>query len=202
MNNVLHNMIEWITRFAYLNLLWIGFTLAGGVLFGFFPATVAMFAVIRGWIRNGPVSPLFPSFFGYYKKEFWKSNRMGFSIFFALFLLVLDIRYFQLKMDELISGAHILLFSFTLFFLFILFYLFPVYVHYQLGVAGVMKQALLIMIIHPLHTLAILIGLGSFFYIMFLFPALAVFFGGSTSAFVTMWISLNAFDRLQRKQAR
>jgi len=34
--NQLAQYLEWIMKFAYLNILWLGFTLLGGGLFGFF----------------------------------------------------------------------------------------------------------------------------------------------------------------------
>lgn len=36
----LYTVTEWIYRFAIVNLLWILFTIAGLVIFGFFPATL------------------------------------------------------------------------------------------------------------------------------------------------------------------
>src|SRR5699024_8438852 len=40
----------WTLRLAYVNFCWILFTLLGLVLFGFMPATAAMFSIVRKWI--------------------------------------------------------------------------------------------------------------------------------------------------------
>lgn len=52
----------WITRFAYLNLLWIAFSLVGLGVVGFFPATAAMFAVVRKWVHGEKDIPVFQVF--------------------------------------------------------------------------------------------------------------------------------------------
>ncbi|WP_084028990.1 YesL family protein [Bacillus sp. J33] len=63
-------------RLVYLNLLWIAFSLLGIVLFGFFPATAAMFSVVRKWIMGETDVRVFKEFWQTYRKEFWKANRL------------------------------------------------------------------------------------------------------------------------------
>ena len=62
--NGFYRFCEWVMRLAYLNLLWIGFTLAGAVIFGLAPATAAMFAVTRQWTLGKTDVPVFQTFFG------------------------------------------------------------------------------------------------------------------------------------------
>ncbi|MEC0304686.1 DUF624 domain-containing protein, partial [Terribacillus saccharophilus] len=59
LSSSLYQLFEWITRFAYLNVLWILFTIAGGFIFGFFPSTIAMFTIIRDWLKGESGSALF-----------------------------------------------------------------------------------------------------------------------------------------------
>src|SRR5436190_181234 len=51
-SNAVYTFCDWIARLAYINLLWILFTLSGFVVFGFFPATIAMLATLRQFIRK------------------------------------------------------------------------------------------------------------------------------------------------------
>jgi uncharacterized membrane protein YesL len=117
------------------------------------------------------------------------------------FLIGLDFWYIQADFREPFTWTHIPLFAFMLLFLFFSFYLLPAFVHFDLSVRRLIKQAFLIMLIHPLHTLLILLCLGSLFLIMSRVPALAFIFGGSAYAFITTWISLHAFKRIQGKQS-
>src|SRR5690625_7152266 len=84
--------------------------------------------------------------------------------------------------------SHLMLVQLPMF-LFILLtflYLFPTYVHYKLGFLTVIKQAFLIMVIHPLQTITMLIGIAACLVLMYYVPALALFFSGSFTAFVIM----------------
>jgi uncharacterized membrane protein YesL len=201
LNSAIYTIFEWITRFAFINILWVLFTLAGGILFGFFPSTVAMFAIVRNWLRGNTEEPVFSTFLTYFKREFWKSNRLGIVIIAIALLIGIDIWYIQMDLRELFTWTHIPLFAFMLLFLFFSFYLLPAFVHFDLSVRQLIKQAFLIMLIHPLHTLLMLLCLGSLFFIMYRVPALAFIFGGSAYAFITTWLSLHAFTRIQGKQA-
>ncbi|MEH7253744.1 DUF624 domain-containing protein, partial [Neobacillus niacini] len=60
----------WMLKVAYLNVLWISFTLVGLGLFGLFPSTGAMYTIVQKWLRKEPVEKIFHTFWNIYKKEF------------------------------------------------------------------------------------------------------------------------------------
>ncbi|MEN1967780.1 DUF624 domain-containing protein [Lentibacillus sp. N15] len=196
-NNAIYNALEWITKFAYLQLLWILFSLTGGIVLGFFPATVAMFSIIRQWIKGNADFPLLKTFWKYYKAEFWKSNLLGLFMVIVGAIIGMDIFYLKLNQSDWI---RIPLFAFMLIFILFVFYLFPVYVHYDMKVNRVIKNAFFIMLINPLHSLLIVICFISIYFIMRMLPALAFIFGGSIYAFITMWLCYHAFKRMERAQ--
>lgn len=198
-NNFIYNVTEWITRFAYLNLLLVTFTLIGGVLFGFFPATTAMFAVTRQWLKGNTDTPIFKSFWGYYRKDFLKSNLLGLFIVIVGIIIIADILYIQSNNNDFITWTYIPLFAFMLIFIMLLFYIFPIFVHYELKVGQIIKNATLIMLINPINTFLIFLCLVPLFFIMKTLPALLFIFGGSSYAFITMWFSLQTFNRAQTK---
>ena len=47
LNNKLNLFGEWVIRLVYLNILWIGVSLLGLGILGIFPATSALFPVLR-----------------------------------------------------------------------------------------------------------------------------------------------------------
>ncbi|WP_010094937.1 YesL family protein [Ornithinibacillus scapharcae] len=196
----IYNLLEWITRFAYVNLLWIGFTLVGGILFGLFPATIAMFAITRDWLRGKPDIPIFPSFWKYYKHDFFKGNRLGIIIFLIAALIGIDFFFIQSITNESYAWLSIPLFAFMLLFILFLLFLFPSFVHYDVKVIQLMKNALLIMLINPLHSFLILIGLVSSYFLMKFIPALYFIFGGSIYAFICMWLALHAFQKIEQQK--
>jgi len=198
--STLYRIMEWIMRFAYIQLLWGGFTLIGLVILGFFPSTVAMFAIIRDWLRGKTDIRIFPAYWQYFKTDFIKANLIGIPVIAVMLLIGINIFYIQTDMTDYLSWTYIPLFAFMLLILLCLFYLFPVFVHYDLKIPGVMKNTLLIMLVSPVHTFLMIICLTALFFVMRTLPALAFIFGGSTYAFITMWLSLHAFNRVERKK--
>ncbi|WP_053218506.1 YesL family protein [Virgibacillus senegalensis] len=192
----LYNILEWITRFAYINLLWIFFTLVGGVLFGLFPATTAMFALIRQWLLGRSSLPVTTTFLSYYKKDFWKSNLLGLWIGLIVVLIFIDIQFIQ---STELKWTYVPLFSFMLLVLFYFFYLFPVFVHFELKIGGLLRHTFLIMLVNPVTTFFIVVCLTCMFILMRYLPALFFIFGGSVYAFITMWMSMHAFRKLAAK---
>lgn len=195
-NNTIYHILEWITKFAYINLLWIFFTFAGGILLGFFPSTIAMFTIIRKWLRGDTDIKVFNTFWESYKKEFWKSNRLGIFITAIACLVALDIYFLQSHIEEQLVWIQIPLFAFMFLFLLFLFYIFPTFVHFDFKVLKQIKTAFLIMLINPIHSILIIICLGSVYFVMNAIPALALVFGGSSYAFITMWLCLRSFNRV------
>ncbi|MGY0691431.1 YesL family protein [Virgibacillus sp. FSP13] len=199
-SGAIYSGLEWITRFAYVNLLWILFSLMGGIVLGFFPATVAMFAVIRKWIKGNPDIPIMKSFWEFYKADFWKSNRLGLFIIGIATIIGIDI--FYIKINNSLAWTYIPLFAFMLIFVLYYFYIFPAFVHYDMKVRGILKNAFLIMLISPINSFLMIISLVSIYLIMRSIPALAFIFGGSVYAFITMWFCYNAFRKVEKKMNR
>ncbi|ALX50005.1 YesL family protein [Lentibacillus amyloliquefaciens] len=198
--STLYRIMEWIMRFAYLQLLWIGFTLSGLVILGIYPATAAMFAIIRDWLRGKKDIRIFDTYWKYVKADFLKANLLGIPITAIILVITFNIYFIQVDLTDSLSWTYIPIFTFMLLFLLCLFYLFPVFVHYDLNVGNIMKNTLLIMLISPIHTFLMIISLGAVVFVMIALPALAFIFGCSTYAFITMWLSLNAFNRVERKK--
>ncbi len=197
-NSLIYKIMEWITRFAYIQLMWILFTLAGLVVFGLFPATTAAFSVIRRWLLGETDIPIFNTFWEYYKTEFLKSNRLGFFISIGIFFILFNLYFVDATTLDNLSILHIMLFSVVLFYLIFMFYLFPSFVHFEGGIFKVMKNALLFMLISPVHTLFMVVSIASLLVIFYTVPALAFIFGISTYTFITTWIGMKAFNRINK----
>lgn len=199
-SSFIYNIAEWITKFAYLNLLWILFTILGGVIFGFFPSTISMFAIVREWLKGETDIPLFSTFWKCYRDEFVKSNLLGVIVTLITTIIVLDIFYIQSTDSNLLTWTYLPLFAFMLIFIMFLFYLFPSFVHFNLKLGQVIKNSFFIMLINPITTLLIFLSLLPFFYLISLLPAIGFIFGGSVYAFISMRFSLHAFQKVSEKQ--
>lgn len=195
-SSALYSIFEWISRFAFLQLLWIMFTLIGGIIFGLFPSTLAVFAIIRSWLKGDTEIPILKSFWNFYKVEFIKANKLGLIVSIVFMVYVTDYLYMQ---HSSVTWYHIPLFaSFIIFLLFSL-YIFPVFVHFQLNTLGLIKNAFLIMLINPTITFYMLICITSFIIFCWFLPAIIFIFGISGYALITMWLSMHAFQKLQKE---
>ncbi|WP_419960749.1 YesL family protein [Psychrobacillus sp. BM2] len=199
-SSFIYNIVDWITKFAYLNLLWILFTLLGGVIFGFFPSTVSMFAIVREWLKGETDISLFSTFWKHYRDEFFKSNLLGVFVSLVSVVIALDILYIKSTTNELLTWTYLPLFAFMLLFIMFLCYLFPSFVHFDLKLWQVIKNSFFIMLINPITTLLIFLCLLPFFYLVSLLPAIGFIFGGSIYAFISMRFSLHAFQKVSEKQ--
>lgn len=199
-SSFIYNVVEWITRFAYLNVLWVLFTLLGGVIVGFFPSTTSMFAIVREWLKGDTDIPLFKTFWKHYRVEFFKSNLLGVFVTLIVGIIALDIFYIQSNDNDLLTWTYLPLFAFMLLFTMFLFYLFPSFVHFNLTLGQVIKNSFFIMLINPITTLLIFLCLLPFFYLISLLPAIGFIFGGSVYAFISMRFSLHAFQKVSDKQ--
>lgn len=196
--DVLLNFCEWIWRFMILNFLWVVFVIAGGVVLGIMPSTVATFYILRKWVQGNFDMPIFKTFKSVYKKEFVNSNKCGF-VFFVLFaFLAFDLAILY-KMEALYSTVLYLIVMTVLFFVSISFmFFFPLYVHFEQSNKEYIKNSFIISLSSPFQTLLILIGLYILVYIVKSNLGLLLFFCMAVPGYLIMHVSNKKFNELQR----
>lgn len=188
---VVHYISSWIMRLAYVNLLWLIFSGAGLIIFGLFPATTAMFSVIRSWIIHDLDSPVFKTFWKSYKNEFVQSNVIGYFMLIIGYLLYINFTYLQTMTEHPASTLLLVIFFiFCLTFSIILLYIFPVLVHYQLKMVDVIKSAFLVGLLSPFYTLLMVSGMAAVYLFISFIPGMIPFFSGSL---IALFIMANAY---------
>jgi uncharacterized membrane protein YesL len=193
----IYDISEWVTRLIYVNLLWILFTFLGLVVLGFFPATTAMFAVVRKWVMKEEIH-VFQTFLAVYKDEFIKSNCAGFIIIGLGCFLYSNIKIVEAVSLPILKLLYIPNVVMILIFLLTLLYIFPVLVHFKVGVKAAIKNAVILMTINPITTFVMTVLTGGFFLMLGKFPGFIPFFSGSVPALLLMFFSNNVFTKLQR----
>ncbi|OYD08457.1 YesL family protein [Paludifilum halophilum] len=196
---VLYRISEWIMRLAYVNLLWILFTLVGLVLFGAVPATAAMFQVIRKWVMGNGDIPIFATFWKTYRSEFITVNLLWLILVGIGFVLYVDFLYFGSMGGFAFQWLQFAIVSVFLMYLITLMYIFPVFVHYELKTLQFIKYAFILGITNPLQTLMMAIGGVAVCLMIRYFPGLLPFFSGSVLAFLWMWLAYQAFCKIERR---
>lgn len=196
-----YKLLEWISRLALLNLLWISFSLLGLVIFGFFPATVAMFAVVRKWMLGKEDVSIFKTFWTAYKQEFFKSNLLGLIIFAIGTILYIDFQFVNHSTSSLLSILYIPFFIVTFISICMLFYILPIFVHYDMKISQVIKTSFFVMIMNPLSTFYMLIGSFGICYALSFAPPICILYSGNLLALFLMKPATNAFEKISQKSA-
>lgn len=199
--NGLYRFCEWVMRLAYLNVLWVSFSIAGLVVFGIMPATAATFSVTRKWVTGNTDIPIFRTFWKAYKKEFLRINIIGciLSVIAAVFyfdFVILGVFQGQMSIMKLIFMS--LLFVYGVIVLFI----FPVYAHYNIPLLHTFKYALIIGFSRPLHTLGMAAGALGVTYLILLHVTFIVFFSGSVFCLIVTWFAVKAFHSIDHSYAK
>ncbi|RXS90458.1 YesL family protein [Geobacillus sp. PK12] len=197
----LYRICEWISRLAYINILWILFTIIGFVLLGFAPATVALFTIVRKWLLfHDDDVPIFKTFIQTYKSEFWRANRIGLLLMAMAYVFSIDVLYIG-HLPAVWRFPFIAILPLVLIFYTVaLLYVFPLYVHYELRFWQYIKYAFLIGMVNPFRTIGVMISIGALLIALVYIPGLIPFFGISLLALIVMGNALQVFRKTEEKQ--
>ncbi|HLR02017.1 MAG TPA: DUF624 domain-containing protein [Virgibacillus sp.] len=189
----------WTLRLAYVNFCWILFTLLGLVLFGFMPATAAMFSIVRKWIEGNEDIPVFTTFLKHFKKNFIETNGLGLVIFLIGYLLLTEFQILRIQDSIVYYAVSIAVMATLMLYVVMVVYFFPVFVHFKLKWVDYLKWPFIIGIVHPILTLVTCVGLGLLYYVTWItIPALLFFFGGSVTALLVMLAISQTFSKYER----
>lgn len=178
----------WIMRLFLLNILWIAFTILGLGIFGFMPATAAMFAIVRKWVFSETDIPIYKTFWKKYKQSFKQTNLHGLVFAFVGYLLITEFRIVQVMGDS--TAKQMVMFAILgtiLLYGLIVLYYFPIYVHFDLESMSYFKWPFVIGIVYPVLSVVLILLLVFGYYFLSYTPILVFLFGGSVGAYIIMW---------------
>ncbi|WP_165763749.1 DUF624 domain-containing protein [Halalkalibacter urbisdiaboli] len=194
-NSRFHQILELITSFFILNIL---FVLTCLPIITIFPATAALFGVVREWRRNKDYSAIFNNYFRYFKENFKTSFIIGLIWSLLVILLVLDFWLIQ----DINSFFRFILYP-VFFFLGLLVvfttpYLFPVMVHFNFNTINVIKKSMLFSLHYLPTTLLLILTVGLCIGLFVVFPIsfLGVF---SIGSYVIFTICYRSFTKATNK---
>ncbi|WP_416148792.1 YesL family protein [Salipaludibacillus sp. HK11] len=200
MESALYKISTWIMRMAFVNILWISFTIIGFVVLGFFPATVAMFTIVRHWIRGDSDIPIYSTFWNTYKQYFLRANILGIIFAIAGVVLFWDLLFFRDFGGPIGFVLFFLSIVLALFYLMTAFILIPVIVHYDIKTTEYIKYAFIISSSYPLHAIYIGLSIYVIFYVTTWVPVIFLFFSGSFLSLVIMRFAYTAFEKIEKKK--
>ncbi|GAA5019795.1 DUF624 domain-containing protein [Actinopolymorpha pittospori] len=182
----LYRLLEWAGRLAGLNVVWLLGVLAGFVLGGLAPATVAAAAVVRAHLVGQPV-PLWSGFWRYWRAELRRSQvRLGIPILtvWVIVFYVLAARHSPLGIGLGVVGVG---------YLATLVHLPGVLAHVELSAQDAWLVTLHVAWSRPLGTLALAAGtILAVTAVVFWVPAALPFAFPSVPLAVATWLGLRS----------
>lgn len=114
-----------ILQLVYLNFLWGGLVIAGLGVFTFGPASYAMVAVIRKWLRSKETFPLTKTYFTYFKENYRETLLMSWIYGAIGIVLLVDLSF--------IHNWYLRIALYIAAFIYVLsaLYIFPIMAHYD-----------------------------------------------------------------------
>ncbi|GAE26480.1 hypothetical protein JCM9140_2550 [Halalkalibacter wakoensis JCM 9140] len=187
---------EFIYRFVALNVLWVVFCLIGLGIFGIMPATVALFSVVRQWIKGEKDIALFTSFFHFYKAEFVRSNLVGavfVPVFYILYVNVAFVSYFYSESVQMY--IYIVLITISCIVIMTFVNVFSVMAHFKFKTLEYIKVAAGLVFLNPIRAGFQLIWVVAYIFIAIFYPSLFIAIGISVFAYILMAINYTVFQK-------
>ncbi|WP_223069952.1 YesL family protein [Paenibacillus caui] len=224
----LYRITEWIMRISGSNLLWLLcsspflFFLLTKVLFilndlgndplslygmailapfTLFPATAALFTVVRKWVMGEADVSVFRTYFKGYKENY-KQSMIG-GIFYTLLFVVMAVDYsvYMSKMQNLQMIGIIMLVLLILLFV-SMFNFFSMVVHYHMKTSLIIKNAILLTVIRPFRAFTTVAGAIVLIFITARFQWLIIFGTASLTAWLAFVNFYATFTKMQAQIAK
>ncbi|WP_130860538.1 YesL family protein [Gracilibacillus phocaeensis] len=195
-SNGFQYFFEWAAKLAYLNILWILYSLAGLFVLGIGPATASLFTIMRDKLKGNDDYIIWRRFHDVYRQSFWRLNQLMIPIYVVGAFIYLDFLFVQalpssFVIDYVVFPALLLL---TTLFILGSSYVFALYVYVEYPYGRHIKNAFLMVGLYPLSSIFIFAGLSVFSVILFIFPAIFPFYGISIPALIVISCANRAFD--------
>ena len=178
-------------RLAQLHLLWIAHVLLGGIVLGIYPATAAVFAVLRrdrmeadDWEGGRHRSSVWREFHDEWRREIVSANIIGLVLTAGWAVVVYDHRL--LRAVDMAAGPILqgLLWLFTLALLVVTATVFVLHAHFAEGPARILRRSAVLTLARPVLALVCAGILAVTLGLYYVLPGLAVVFGAVAPAFM------------------
>ncbi len=186
---------EWIMNLLLLNLLFIFFSCAGLILFGFAPAYTAMSLVFKQ-LYEGEDVRVIRSFYTIFKSELIKSNKFGLLYGYMFMLLFINFLFIQTLPATIQTAAMLVLIVLTILVLGSSLYIFPLYMKFESTVWLLIKNSLLLAIAFLPRTIFTLILIFAVAVICFYQPILIFLMGFSSICAITTLTSQPCIQKI------
>lgn len=192
LDSTLYRALDKSVDFLFLGVLW---CLSCIPIVTIFPATAAMFGVVRKWVRKED-APVFGNFVAFLKEDFLKRVLLGIVWLIILYVLYLNITL-TLEMTGVLKVFMLsALMSLCVLFVISSLLIFPIMVHYSMGLADLLKNSLLLSVVHLKITFMCMVTLLITVFVIYIMP-ISIFFISSVAAYILYRLCHQLFKRIE-----
>lgn len=195
----LYRMSEYVMAIAYLNILWILFTLVGGVILGIHPATAAMFKSLKEWRDDEADSVSFTNFKNDFKAQFKHANILGVFLNILIFMVAFNGMLVYTNREIIHPALMVVYIVSVVLATVILLFAYPVHVYYKNDTKTTFVYSLIVGMSHPFTTIVLLVLSLLIAITIYSTSGLPLFFGISLSAFIIMKFTYRVFSKMDEK---
>lgn len=183
-DNMFFRILDIFAHFVLLNTLWMILCIP---IITIFPATTALYSVVRKWVTEGTDAGAIQLFFTSFKENFKKSFTIGLFWLIAGLILYVDLSILlQIEFTGRFLVITLLAFS-AILYIFVSIYVFFIMVQYELSIVHTLRNALILSVSRLLHTILFLVIIAGALIITYYFKIFIILFG-SMLAFVLYYI--------------
>ncbi|GAA3604705.1 YesL family protein [Nonomuraea rosea] len=177
---------------ARLNLMWIVFTLAGGVILGLGPATVAAYTMARRHARNESFQA-WTEFWTVYRREFVRASLLVLPAAVLATVLIGNYLYFSALGPDM-GALRIATFVSLIALAGAGAYVGPLYVHYDLPLRACWPKAAQLALMRPASSVLLLLALSAIAFATSAAPLLAPLISIGAWIYLNTWLCLRFFE--------
>lgn len=202
MRNVLdsrfYRYLEVFSAFLFLSVVWFVACLP---VFTVFPATAALFAVVREWVNRGEFDGAVRGFFAFFRANFWQSLGVGLLWTLLGALLAINLLLVGGMPNVLRIPLYVFFLSASLFYVTTSAFLFPVLVNFDADWRTVLKNSFLLSLSQLPTTLACLAVFATAVFLVLVVPVAALF-AGSLTAYAVYRLCARTFGKVAAEGGR
>ncbi|GAA2862309.1 YesL family protein [Nonomuraea rubra] len=177
---------------ARLNLIWLVFTLAGGVILGLGPATVAAYTLARRHARNETFHA-WKEFWTVYRREFVRASLLVLPAVLVAIVLVGNYLYFS-ALGPGMGALRIASFVALIVLAGVGAYVGPLYAHYDLPLRAYWPKAAQLALLRPASSVILLLALSAIAYATSALPILAPLISFGAWIYLNTWLCQRFFQ--------
>jgi len=192
--NMFFRILDIFAHFVLLNAIWIICCIP---IITIFPATTALYSVVKCWIAKGTYAGAVRLFFTAFKEKFKKSFIIGLLWILAGLILYFDLTIL-LQVEFTGSFLILILFIFTaILYVFVSVYSLLLLVQEELSILNILKKSLILSVSHLHYTLLFLIIIVAAIWMTYYFKIFLLIFG-SVLAFILYYL----FQKLEHTMSK